>query len=672
MQAAIITAYRDLEQVKMLVDILSEKFEIYIHVDKRVPAIDLEKSGLLEKKGRSVNVYQKFSVNWGSPNHLWGILYCMRNALKNPHITYLHIISGEDFPVKSVEEIYDFFEGKEDIYCEFSKLNLKGKNRKRIQRWQSTYSFLNIFNYKKLLPKIVVKAMVAFKVCIGVNRLKRLDVELAQGLVWGSYPRKAIEYCLNYACENPDFISFLEYGYVSEEFFFSTILSNSDYWKNRIAGNNYRYMSWEKRNGSYPAILDESDIYKIQQGDYMFARKIRRPISDTLLSLLDLSSGKAGIVEQSKEESQKSGRVKRERKKVLLVGMTSTAGGLERYIMNFFSGIDREIYSVDFLNQEPSKCLAYEEQIKMQGGNIVLAVMRDKHFFKHYFELLQIFKKKYDIVYYNTLDLSNIDFLLYAKLFNKKTVKIVHAHNSQGAQKGIRYLLMKCHQKVIIQFSDKRYACSKLAGDWTFAGKDYKVIHNAIDLDRFRFDLSKKRNMTKQLGLDGKIVWGTVGRLAEQKNPLFLVEIMKYAHELNSDIVFLHIGKGELKSEMQIKIRSYNLENNYFLLGELKNVEDYYQVMEKFIFPSLFEGFGYAALEAQAMGIQTFITEGNNLSKEVDVHAGCMTHISLEKTAKEWANEIIRIPAIPDNRRNEYGEYVKKAGFDLKDNRISF
>ena len=141
------------------------------------------------------------------------------------------------------------------------------------------------------------------------------------------------------------------------------------------------------------------------------------------------------------------------------------------------------------------------------------------------------------MVYYNTLDLTNIDFLLFAKIFNRNTVKIVHAHNSQGAE-GIRLLLMKVHQKFITKISDKRYACSKLSGDWMFEGKDYKVINNAIDLDKFRFDPDRKRDMIKQLGLDGKIVWGTVGRLSEQKNPLFLVEIMKYAHEMNPNIVF--------------------------------------------------------------------------------------------------------------------------------------
>lgn len=347
--------------------------------------------------------------------------------------------------------------------------------------------------------------------------------------------------------------------------------------------------------------------------------------------------------------------------------MNANQGGLERYIMNFFSGINRDLYTVDFLSQESNIPIAYEEEIKQQGGNIVKAIKRNGNFFRHYVEVFRLLSKKYDVIYYNTLDLANIDFVLLAKIFNKKTIRIIHAHNSQGAEQGVRHVLMKVHQLLIGYISDKRYACSKLAGDWMFAGKDYKVINNAIDLDKFCFDPDRKREMVRQLGLEGKIVWGTVGRLSEQKNPLFLVEIMKYAHEMNPDIVFLHIGKGELRHEMALKIKEYHMENNYFLLGEKKNVEDYYQVMEKFLFPSIYEGFGFSALEAQAMGIQTIITEGDYLTKEVDVKAGCMTYFSLNQTAEEWAKKIMQIPVIPDDRRNEYGKYAKAAGFDLKD-----
>lgn len=116
-----------------------------------------------------------------------------------------------------------------------------------------------------------------------VNRLKKLSFSLYLGLIWGDIPRGALEYCFDFVHKNPEFLVFLEYGSASEEVLFGSILMQSEYWKKRCIQNNFRYMQWEKCNGSYPAILDESDEEKIKSGDYFFMRKVRLPISEKLM-----------------------------------------------------------------------------------------------------------------------------------------------------------------------------------------------------------------------------------------------------------------------------------------------------------------------------------------------------------------------------------------------------
>jgi glycosyltransferase involved in cell wall biosynthesis len=254
-------------------------------------------------------------------------------------------------------------------------------------------------------------------------------------------------------------------------------------------------------------------------------------------------------------------------KKILVIGMTTFPGGMERYIINWFEKMNKNIYKTYFLNQEGNQEIAYTDVITQNGGEIVYAIKRNGHFWEHYKEIQKIYKNQFDIIYYNTLDLGNVDFLIMAKLFNKHAKKIVHAHNSSSASKGIRYELIKLHTRYIKNISDIRLACSQVAGDWMFKGADYRVINNSIDLDKFKFDVQKKQEMLDKLGLKGKKVWGTVGRLAKQKNPLFIVEIMRYVHTVDKDVVFVHIGDGQLKSEMQAKIKEYGLEELYLLLG---------------------------------------------------------------------------------------------------------
>lgn len=218
----------------------------------------------------------------GGASHLWAILYLCKEALKNKDITYVHIISGEDWPCRTPKEIYDYFEGK-DIVCQhFTEIS-----KNKLIHTQKYYAFVNIINYKKIGWKIFVRGLWLLQKILKVNRLKKIDFPLYLGLIWGDIPRGALEYCFDFVHKNPEFLIFLEYGSASEEVFFGSILMQSPYWKERCAQNNFRYIKWEKRNGSYPAILDETDEEKIKSGDYFFMRKVRMPVSKKLVEMFE-------------------------------------------------------------------------------------------------------------------------------------------------------------------------------------------------------------------------------------------------------------------------------------------------------------------------------------------------------------------------------------------------
>ena len=91
MQAVVITAYKSFEQLQELAELLSEKFLVYIHIDRRVPKDKYE-----ALKSGGIRVYSLYPVNWGGSNHLKAILYLMHEALKeHPDLDYIHIISDK-------------------------------------------------------------------------------------------------------------------------------------------------------------------------------------------------------------------------------------------------------------------------------------------------------------------------------------------------------------------------------------------------------------------------------------------------------------------------------------------------------------------------------------------------------------------------------------------------
>ena len=283
MQACIVTAYHKFNQLNMLIQLLAQNFEVYVHIDKKA---DKSWKQILQES-EHIHIYSKFSINWGGAKHLKAIVWLMGEALINKNISYFHILSGDDWPVRNLQEIYDFFEDSNEIDLLTTKMsNMTDEWYKTCAKWQKYYSFLDIFNYKELKQKVLIKIFVKFQQLIGVNRFKKLEIELAQGLVWGDIPRDAVEYCMAYIHDYPEFWEFMTYGHASEEFFFQTILANSNIFEKRISNNNYRYMNWTKKNGSYPGILDMDDYDNIINGKWFFARKIDADISAELVHMI--------------------------------------------------------------------------------------------------------------------------------------------------------------------------------------------------------------------------------------------------------------------------------------------------------------------------------------------------------------------------------------------------
>lgn len=191
MQAMILTAYKNLEEVARRIRLYSEQFEVYAHIDKKCKE-DGDKA--FANMPKNVHIYSLYKINWGGANHLKCILYLMNEALRNPQIIYLHLVSGEDFPIKPLDVIYDFFEGREEVFFHCTALDKMDKKRRcRVSSYQKYYQMLNVFDYKKIPQKIFVKGMVFLQALFGVNRLDGAGMRLFQGLVWGDYPRKAVE-----------------------------------------------------------------------------------------------------------------------------------------------------------------------------------------------------------------------------------------------------------------------------------------------------------------------------------------------------------------------------------------------------------------------------------------------------------------------------------------------
>ena len=347
-------------------------------------------------------------------------------------------------------------------------------------------------------------------------------------------------------------------------------------------------------------------------------------------------------------------------KRVLVAGITSNKGGVETYILAIYRHCDREKLQFDFLSYEKIN-EEYEQEIKNLGGQVFYLPTKRKNVMQHYKMLDKIFSKgNYVGVYYQcNRKLYTLDIFKYAKKYNVP-VRAIHSHNStQPPMSLLEKIRSFSVERKIDKFITHRFACSEDAGKWMFANKQYKVIKNAIDTTVFFYDTEARKNKRKELGLDDKLIIGTVGRLSDQKNPFYVVEIVKELCKLTDDVRFVHIGDGELQEIVKKKIKEYSLTDKYLLLGLQDEISAYMNAMDYFILPSKFEGFPIVLVEAQATGLHCAVSD--RITNSCDL-TGNIEFLPIDAAPKKWAEDILK--NIEYNRKNCAQEIAEK-GYNI-------
>lgn len=273
-QAVLILAHKDFDQVLELARQLKSKFDIYIHFDVKMNLSSKEKKKL---KNEGIKYISNFDIKWGSWSIVKATIDLMEYALKDKSIDYFHLISGQDWPVGRISDIYEYFEkNKMNIYIDSEDAYDVRKSGEPIIWWMKYYFPYDRLNRRSLFGKVFHRVNILFQTMIGINKLKKLDVDfkIYSGSQWFDLPRYAIEYALEYLNENKELKKVLSTSFCSDEFWIPTILRNNKDFTKNIVKNNHRFIKWEKKNGSYPAILDEDDYEDIIFTDAFFARKI--------------------------------------------------------------------------------------------------------------------------------------------------------------------------------------------------------------------------------------------------------------------------------------------------------------------------------------------------------------------------------------------------------------
>lgn len=248
----------------------------------------------------------------------------------------------------------------------------------------------------------------------------------------------------------------------------------------------------------------------------------------------------------------------------------------------------------------------------------------------------------------------------FAKKYNIK-VKILHSHQNKYSDNilhSIRnYPLVAMGKKL----ATNRIACSNLAGKFLFKNEKFDIINNAIEVEKFIYNEQTRNKIRTELGIQNKFVIGNIGRLTEQKNQKFLIDIFNEIYKENKESILLIIGNGKLEKKLKQQARKLNIEKNILFLSKISNINEYYQAMDVFVLPSIYEGVGIVNIEAQASGLKTIVSDV--VPKEANIVNENFITISLNKNARYWATQILKFNN--NYERKDVSQIVTKKGYNI-------
>lgn len=263
--------FRVLEKSLRLID--DERNDIFIHLDKKSNSQEqLEKITSKLKKSK-VYFTERIDVRWGDYTQVECELLILKKAIQIGEYKYYHLLSESDMPIKTQEEIHEFF--KENEGTEFIEVQKFPQNKLFETRFKCYHIFTKSMRNKNKIIRYSTyffrKSFVILQYIFKYDRTKKYQMDIKYGSNWFSITDNMARYIL----ENEKLIcQMFKHGSCVDEHFLQTMAYNSDFRNKLSKEGNMRFIIW-KKNSNSPYVFKDSDYGKIINSNKLFARKFQ-------------------------------------------------------------------------------------------------------------------------------------------------------------------------------------------------------------------------------------------------------------------------------------------------------------------------------------------------------------------------------------------------------------
>jgi len=346
-------------------------------------------------------------------------------------------------------------------------------------------------------------------------------------------------------------------------------------------------------------------------------------------------------------------------------------GGIEIWLMNVLRAIDRDRVRFDFVvdTSEPGP---FDDEVRKLGGEIYALDPPQKRLWSFRRRAVQFLEQRgpFDVVHSHVSTYGGA--ILRAAAFAGVNQRIAHSHTTDPITR--RKTIVRRGFSRFMHIWLKRYATAGLAcspsAACTLFGKNWEadrhcqVLPYGFDFSRFSA-LPPADRLRAQLGIPPqRRVLGQVARLSVEKNHQFTIRVLECLVARGLDVHLLLVGKGETEPAIRELLHEKRLTDRATLSGDQADIAPFMGAMDCKLFPSLFEGFGIVALEAQAAGVP--VVASDRVPDQVAVVPGMVERLPLEAGPGVWADAVARRLADPPWDATESYRQIAESEFGIE------
>lgn len=271
--------------------------------------------------------------------------------------------------------------------------------------------------------------------------------------------------------------------------------------------------------------------------------------------------------------------------KILYIIPSLSSGGAEKFVLDLINNLDHNIFEIKLLTFNGGGF--FEEEFVKR--NVDLKILKKK--FK--FDFVNFYRICKEIKFFSP-DIVHTQ--LGGDIYGKIAAKLMGVKKIISTEQNVLdndNFIVRFFKKVTASFSDKIIVISNsvkkdVVSRYEISEDKTILIPNGVDCSQSDTPHQSRKN--------NSLTFGSIGRLNEQKN--FSLLISALASFKDRDFLYLIVGEGELKKELEDQILTHSLSDKIKLLGTKKDIPSFLNSLDFFVLPSKWEGLGIVLLEA--------------------------------------------------------------------------